>query len=198
MKEIYIDVETTGVNSYKNDLVQLSGIIEIHGEEKERFDILSRPIQENNIDPKALKVIGKTKEELMEYPPHLEGYHQFTKIMRKYVDPFNKLDKFLFIGYNSRFDEGFLRSWFYSANDRYFGSWFHWPAIDISNICALYLADKRAGMKNFKLMTVAEEMGIDIDESQAHDAMYDIIVTREMYKIIRPLLQVQKAGNDPS
>lgn len=187
-KELFIDVETTGLSAYKNDVVQVSAILEIDGDEKARLDILSRPINENNIDKKALEVIGKTKEELMGYPPASEAYTMFRKTLDKYVDKYDKTDKFTFIGYNARFDEDFMRQWFYKNGNKFYGSYFHWPAIDISNICALYLADKRAKMKNFKLMTVAKAMGLKVDEEKAHDAMYDIIVTKKMYEAIRPLL----------
>lgn len=35
-------------------------------------------------------------------------------------------------------------------------------------------------MKDFKLMSVARELEIDI-EGQAHDALFDVHVTREVY-----------------
>ena len=47
-----------------------------------------------------------------------------------------------------------------------------------------FLKNKRHGMKDFKLMTVAREVGIEIDEAKLHDATYDIMLTREIYKII--------------
>lgn len=41
---------------------------------------------------------------------------------------------------------------------------------------------RRAGMKDFKLLTVARELGLKVDEAKAHDARYDVEVTREMFK----------------
>lgn len=43
-------------------------------------------------------------------------------------------------------------------------------------------------MENFKLMTVARTMGIEIDENKLHDATYDIELTRDIfYKIINKM-----------
>ncbi len=43
---------------------------------------------------------------------------------------------------------------------------------------------RRAGMKDFKLLTVARELGLKVDETKAHDARYDIALTREMFRIL--------------
>jgi DNA polymerase-3 subunit epsilon len=37
-------------------------------------------------------------------------------------------------------------------------------------------------MENFKLMTVARTLGIEVDESQLHDALYDVKLTKEIYE----------------
>ena len=37
---------------------------------------------------------------------------------------------------------------------------------------------------NLKLMSVAREVGILIDESKLHDANYDILITRAVYNIV--------------
>jgi DNA polymerase-3 subunit epsilon len=47
-----------------------------------------------------------------------------------------------------------------------------------------HLAEMRVGMENFKLMTTARALGIEIDESKLHDAEYDIELTRNIYRIV--------------
>jgi DNA polymerase-3 subunit epsilon len=42
-------------------------------------------------------------------------------------------------------------------------------------------------MKDFKLMTVAQEVGLVVDESRLHDANYDIELTRGVYRIVTGL-----------
>jgi len=48
-----------------------------------------------------------------------------------------------------------------------------------------FLKHRRADMNNFKLMTVAEEIGIKIEEEKLHNATYDIYLTREIYRRIK-------------
>lgn len=52
-------------------------------------------------------------------------------------------------------------------------------------LATLALADKRAKLQNFKLATVAEAMGVKVEEADLHDAMYDIYLTKEIFDKIR-------------
>ena len=36
-------------------------------------------------------------------------------------------------------------------------------------------------MKNFKLGTVAETLGVKVDESKLHDGLYDVELTKAIY-----------------
>ena len=51
-------------------------------------------------------------------------------------------------------------------------------------MAAVHLMERRAGMKDFKLLTVARELGVKVEETKMHDARYDVEVTREMFKIL--------------
>lgn len=51
-------------------------------------------------------------------------------------------------------------------------------------LAAYVLRERRPHMPNFKLMTVARELGIEVDESRLHDAEYDIELTKAMYKAV--------------
>jgi len=44
-----------------------------------------------------------------------------------------------------------------------------------------YLRAERHTMPNFKLMTVAKHLKIEVDESRLHDALYDIHLTKMIY-----------------
>lgn len=37
MKRVFVDVETTGLNGWKNSIIQLASIIEVDGEEVDEF-----------------------------------------------------------------------------------------------------------------------------------------------------------------
>ena len=51
-------------------------------------------------------------------------------------------------------------------------------------MAAVHLMTRRAGMKDFGLLTVAKELGLAVDEAKAHDARYDIALTRKMFKVM--------------
>lgn len=185
MKLFFIDVETIGLDSDKNGIIQIGGIIEIDGKEKERINLSICPFPNDIIDDRALEVNRMTKDEILAFPPPADAYRALTRTMLKYISKFDRSDKFHFVGYNSRFDDDFLRSWFKKCDDDYYGSYFYWPAIDVANVAAIKFMDTRGVFANFKLMTVARAAGIEIDNNKAHDAMYDIEITKKLfYKLI--------------
>lgn len=144
-----------------------------------------RPDRRCKIDLVALQIGGITIEQLEAYPDHSKAYASIVNILSAYVDKYDKADKFHLVGYNNAaFDNNFFRALFKQNGDEYFGSWFWSSAIDVMVLAAQELMHKRHTMENFKLMTVAKEFGIKIDESRLHEGGYDIDLTREIYQII--------------
>ncbi len=185
MKILYFDLETTGVLPGKHGIHQISGEIEIDGVTKEQFNFKVRPNPKAEITPEALEVGGVTKEQILAYPPMEEIFKQFISMLDKYVDRFNKTDKFFLCGYNNAsFDNNFLRGWFLQNGDKYFGSWFWANTIDVMVLATPFLANIRNKMDNFKLSTVAMACGISVDSDSLHDASYDIYLTKEIYKVV--------------
>jgi DNA polymerase III subunit epsilon len=185
IKKIFYDLETTGLDPVINGVHQLSGCIEIDGNVAEYFNFKMKPFPTDEVEQKALDVGGVTIENLASYPEPQEVYKKFLTLMGKYVNKFDKKDKFFLYGYNNRkFDDNFLRSWFDKMGDKYFGSWFCQWTSDIMVLAVEHLLEDILEMENFKLMTVAKHMGIEIDETKAHDAVYDIDITRQLYFLI--------------
>lgn len=185
MKLFFYDLETTGVNPGKNGIHQISGEIVIDGETMERFDFKVRPNPKCVIEDEALKVAGVTKEQVLSYPSMQEVYGKIIGMLSKYVDKFNRSDKFFLVGYNnSAFDNQFFRGFFLQNGDQYFGSWFWSNTIDVMVLASLRLLSKRSEMENFKLATVARFLGIQVDEAKLHDAGYDIYLTKSIFGIL--------------
>lgn len=185
MKLMFFDLETTGTNPARNGIHQISGQIVIDGKKVEDFDFHVQPNPKAQIEEAALQVAGVTREQVLSYPAMGEVYAQFVAMLVKYVDKFNKKDKFFLVGYNNAsFDNQFLRGFFLQNGDNYFGSWFWANSIDVMVLASHHLASRRHEMENFKLATVAKFMGINVDDEALHDAFYDIYLTREIYKII--------------
>jgi DNA polymerase-3 subunit epsilon len=187
MKVLFFDLETTGTLVSRHGIHQISGMVVIDGVIREKFNLHVRPNPKAEIVQEALDIAGVTKEKIMEYPPMEEIYRQFVDMLSKYVDKYDRQDKFFLAGYNNAsFDNQFLRAWFIQNGDKYFGSWFWSNSIDVMVLATPYLAARRAEMENFKQGTVARSLGIDVDPNRLHDALYDIEICKAIYDIVSP------------
>lgn len=185
IKILYYDLETTGTDERKHGIHQMSGMLEVDGKVVETFDYRVQPNPKAALVPEALAVGRVTAEEVMAYEPMDKVYRRFTSMLQKYADKFNPKDKIYLCGFNSAdFDNRFLRVWFRQNGDNYFGSFFYGEDLDVRILAAQYLLKRRDKMDNFKLMSVARELGIEVDESKLHDALYDIELTRACYRIV--------------
>lgn len=184
-KLFFCDLETTGTLHWRHSIHQIAGAIEIDGVIKEQFDFKVCPNPKAEIDPQALEVGGVTEEQILSYPHMYQIYTQLIGIMSKYVDRYNKTDKFFNVGYNNAsFDTAFLRAWFRQNGDEYYGSWFWSDAIDVRVLAAQKLMERRPYMENFKLKTACKEMGIEVEEGRLHDGHYDISLTGDLYRAV--------------
>ncbi len=182
MKILFFDLETTGTNPGRHGIHQISGQIVIDGETKEEFNLFVQPNPKAQIEPEALKVCNVTQEQIMSYPPMKKIYDQLIVILERYVNRYDKGDKYFLAGYNnSSFDNNFLRGFFLQNSDNYFGSWFWSNSIDVMVLATPFLSDVRNNMPDFKQSTVAKYLGVNVDDSLLHDANYDLTLCREIY-----------------
>lgn len=183
MKLLFFDLETTGIKYWRNGIHQISGEVVIDGVTKETFNYTVRPHAKCEIEEEALQVCNVTKEQILAYPPMEEVYQAFIRMLSKYVDKYDKKDKFFLVGYNNAsFDNYFLKAFFVQNGDNFFYSWFWVNSIDIMVLATHHLMHKRHIMPDFKQETVARELGIEIESAKLHDAAYDIQLTKEIYK----------------
>lgn len=186
IKRLFIDVETTGTDEKINGIHQISGVIEIDGKIKESFDYKIRPFEGAIIEPKAIEVSNVTEEQIKNNPlSEKEAYNLLSGLMLKYVQKFDKKDKFFFVGYNAHFDKNFMSEFWLRQNDKYFFSLVWGNIIDVMVLATEKLEHVRHEMINFKLMTVADKFGIKLDENKLHDASYDIEITRDLYYLLK-------------
>lgn len=184
-KLFFYDLETTGTNPGRHGIHQISGEIVIDGKSVETFDFKVQPNPKAQIEDAALAVGGVTREQIMAYPPMGQVYTQIVAMLAKYVNKYDKTDKFHLVGYNNRgFDDNFFRGFFLQNGDNYFGSWFWADSIDVLVLASTFLADRRAELPNFKLATVADFLGIDTTAGKLHDASFDIYVTKAVFDFI--------------
>ena len=176
-KILYFDCETTGLDPVKNDIIQLAGVIEIDGRVKESFDIRMQPFSYTDISSEALEVHGCTIDEIRTYQAPEEGYSQFISILSRHIAKFDRSDKLYPAGYNVGFDLNFLAEFFRKNNDKYLGSWINWKALDPLPWFRMHDLVGTICLPNYKLETICTTYGIEI---KAHDALSDIMATREI------------------
>lgn len=185
-KLFFFDLETTGVNPAKNGIHQIAGEIVVDDATKEKFNFKVRPNEKAVIEQAALDVAGVTREQILAYPPMEEVYLDLTQMLAKYVDKFNKSDKFFLAGYNNAaFDNQFLRGFFLQNGDMYFGSWFWSNSIDVMVLATQHLLEMRDRMDNFKLETVGRTLGLVNGDESFHDASFDITLTKAIYEYVK-------------
>ena len=182
MKIMYVDVETTGLKRDKHSIWQIAGII-TDGKQEESFNIKMAPYTNESISQVALDIGGITEDDLRGFQPAEEAYEQFTNLIKKYINPYQKDDKLYFCGYNADFDSDFIRNFLMHNGDRYFGSYFWYPVLDVMQLANWYFAGKRVEFENFRLATVYEKvLGKPLEG--AHDAFEYIKATRELLNFL--------------
>ena len=189
-KILFVDCETSGVSAKQNALLQLSGVISVGGQKRESFNFFLKPFEKDILVEESMAICGITKAQIatdQKFEDPRAVYAKFTKILDRTVDRFDRSDKMYLVGYRSDFDSGFIREFFLKNGNPYYGAYFFFPPIDLAVIAAfkLMLGGGREKLENFKLVSVAKAFGVEVDTSKAHDAMYDIEITRQLfYKLV--------------
>lgn len=185
IKSIFLDLETTGVDYMRNGIYQIGGIIRYDGVFEE-FEFNSDIFSDDEINPEAFdqKNTNIKPEDLRNYPDPYETYLKLRGLLLQHIDKFNKKDKFFFINVGAEFDSKFLRRWFESNGDDFYGSYFWHPPIEVQSLAMEYLKNERAEMPNFKLSSICKQLKINVDENKTHTALYDALLAMQVYDIV--------------
>jgi len=192
-KNLYLDTETTGLDATVNGVWQMSGLIEIDGIVKQEFDFRVAPFPNDVLEDKALEVGQVTEEQLRAFNPPMKVYKVLTTLFAKYIDKYDKQDKFTLIGYNVNFDDAMMRAWFKKLGDNYWGSWVKGYRLDVYQLVAYLniMGMLKTETGKLKQEDVASALGIEYD---AHNSLEDIRVTRKLLEHVNELfLKGQRA-----
>jgi DNA polymerase-3 subunit epsilon len=181
-KQLFIDLETTGADPAKHGVRQIAFLVYVDGVWVESFNFDVRPLPTDEIDRNGMISMGVDIDKMMEFETAEAVKTYLDQVLSKYVEKYDRNDKFYLLGYNVRFDEDFLRQWFLKLGDKFFGSYFWTPAIDVMGLAAdvVMKHGSRSKMDNFKLATVCKIFGVKLDN--ADDALSDIRATNELYR----------------
>ena len=186
MKIFYFDTETTGLDHNKNAIIQLAYIVEIDGVEKEEGNILIQPGISDIVEPSALQVNGRTHDEIYKAPflPPADAFAKIMDVLNKYIDRYDKNDKFFPAGYNVQFDCNFLSSFFTKNGNKFYGSYFEYLKLDPSSLLIFFSITSKVKLESYKLANVCKHFGIEIN---AHDAMSDIRATKMLAEKLKTI-----------
>jgi DNA polymerase-3 subunit epsilon len=181
MKLCFLDTETTGLSAWKNGIIQVAGSIWIEGKKVEKFSWQCKPFPQDEIHPKALEANGLSEEQIMSYGDPTKAVNEMVDMLNEHIDRYNKDDKFLFIGYNAKFDFDFLKNWMKKGDFDYFGSYFFWPPLDVLQAVAWKYRNDREHIEDYKQVTIAKFLGIEVEDEKLHEANYDVEICEKIY-----------------
>lgn len=173
MKYFFVDVETTGLDTRKCDIIQLSYIIEDKGVVKDSGNVLMQPLDYSSIQMKALEVNGMTVEQIKTFQSAQDGHLEYLEPLCRYINQDDPNDQYTIVAYNATFDSEFIRQNFWKNNNKHFGRIFDYRSIDPMNIILyLWRRGELPGLENIKLKTVCAYLGIPL--TNAHNAKSDV------------------------
>lgn len=179
-KIFWFDVETTGLDPNDDEIIALSARITYNDEIIDHIDLKFRPV--NTIHPMITQLTGITQDDSQLFPIKQTSFLYLKDFLKKYVNPYNRDDKFIIGGYNVQFDIKFLRKLFENMGDQYYGSWFQFKPIDpYKMICGLDDMSTTFPIERKTLKHVCNYFKIELD---AHNAGSDIDATIKLYNIL--------------
>jgi DNA polymerase-3 subunit alpha len=188
MNYLWIDVETTGLNEKKNDIIQLACIPIINNVPQKPFNEFCQPLNWETVEQEALNIHGISRDMLKTFQSSEDMFSKFIE----YISSFNL--KFTIAGFNVSFDRRFLSSSFSKLNkNQEFSKLF---SIDIH--CVYKRASDvkhKIASKSLKLEALANLYNIEIN---AHDALSDISATIKLDKIVSGLMDEDTTVYIPS
>lgn len=191
-KKIYVDLETTGLDVEKHGICQISGIVEVGLEVVEEFDFSVKLYPLDEISADAIAINGYTADRAGVSPS--EAYRSVIDVFSRYIDRYNKLDKFLWVGQNPSFDYTFLDKFFKKNRNDYLYAYIHYRKIDLITISAFLAEAGVIKIDSCKLADVAKALEIPL---QAHNALNDVRAVRDIYlKFIELVKETKKIVPD--
>jgi DNA polymerase-3 subunit alpha len=176
---IYLDVETTGLDPRKNDIIQIACIPVINGVKMGSFNEFCQPINWENIEQEAVNVHGITEAKMRTFQSPIDLADKLIAFARK----FNV--KFTIAGYNANFDKSFVGSLFNKI-----GKSAEYREIFSSDVHDVFRRAKavkdQLNISSLKLGKVCSALGIELNN--AHDAFFDIEATIEVDKRLAVML----------
>ena len=168
----FIDIETTGLNLLKNEIIEIGCIITTSDLKViEEFELKIKPEHIEEADPVALKVNHYNSSDWESAIPLDKAIKIFSK----------KVKDCIMVGHNVSFDAGFIE---HAFNQTKIKNTMHYHKLDtISLAWAKFHND--SSFERFSLREMCVRFGIK--NEKAHSALSDARATFELYKKLMSL-----------
>jgi DNA polymerase-3 subunit epsilon len=191
---LYLDVETTGLNSKTCGLIEVAGVFEIGGIIIHEFELLINPYsypREVEVQEKALAVNNRTIPEIQTFLDQKVAFDYLLQCIEHFENQY-RCNNPIIIGYNVNFDVEFIQEWFVVNNIKY-ASYFNYKYIDVYQLVLnmAYLGIFDIGPNSLKDMCLK----LDIDLTNAHTAIADIKATRDLHRKLIGYMQLVNLVN---
>ncbi len=163
---VVFDLETTGLKKEIDKIIEIGAVKVVNGEITDRFSRFVNP--HVKLEEKIVKLTGITDD-------MLEGAEDASVVLPEFMD-FVKGS--VLVAHNAAFDVGFIRQWCIE-NDITINP----TVLDTVELARMLFPE----LKNFKLDTVCEEMGISLENH--HRAVEDAEATAEIFVGAIPMLK---------
>jgi DNA polymerase III epsilon subunit-like protein len=180
-KLFFFDVETTGLDPKRHDIIQLAYIIDQEHTIIDKGCFYIAPEHPDAIDPEALAVNKRTLPEILSWPRAHLVYRDFIDMLAHHVDRYDSRDKFYPIAYNGNFDYSFLQTFFKRRDDPYFGAWFNHRLLDPMALIRFLDYEGLINSASHKLKIMAEYFKIVLPDANFHDAIDDVFALRQIF-----------------
>jgi DNA polymerase III epsilon subunit family exonuclease len=153
---VVLDLETTGLSAYEDHIIEFAAALVIDNEVKEAYSTFIRPPGKI---PERATAINKITDEMVKDAPRIK---EVIEIIDRFIE------SEIIIGYNTKFDIGFLEK----AFSKHLNKDFRVKFIDLLPVAK----EKYPELKNHKLTTVAKHLGLET--KNAHRAIEDVMLTK--------------------
>lgn len=169
MIKCYIDLETTGLDCKKHEVIEVSFHISFNRMKISTADFFIKP-QKDNISNKTLRLLDLEKKELMFRPEKNIQIESIRMYLMSYVNYYGKMS---LIQYSNGFDKKFLIQ---LLGDKFYYQIFY------KQFNMLAYVKKRKKLNSYKLSNVARSFSIKTEDEKLHTASYDTFLLTEIAK----------------
>jgi len=168
----FIDIETTGLNVIKHEIIEIGCVITTPGLKViEKFELKIKPRKIKNAEPISIKITHYNKKDW----ENAFSLEEAIKILSE------KVKDCIMIGQNVSFDSGFLEYNFLKVG---FKNTMHYHKLDTISLAWAKLHRKK-NITHFSLRELCKYF--DIKNERPHNAFSDAYATYELYKKLMKL-----------